>query len=293
MVLAFDVARDNPEPHRRSEERGDLTGLNQRRQPYATAPAVVREEPDILWTHVPAMKLRTGIVSLLALGLLAWFLRGTNFADVWHAGAAGARGPAHPVGADGRPDVRRPDDPVALPPQPAGRNAVSHGIQIDGHRIRRARSSARSRGGRDPAVSARAAGTAAGDLRLCHGGHGAGARSHHGAHAAGGLRLGLCRGLESSAAPARPHRILGGRWRCGCRDTAGDHVGPGHSSRADWPPGGHAGAGASGKAVQSRGSAGQHVQQRIRCDARRRASFSWPSPGRLLSGSRLRPRPGP
>ena len=29
------------------------------------------------------MNLRTGIVSLLALGLLAWFLRGTNFADVW------------------------------------------------------------------------------------------------------------------------------------------------------------------------------------------------------------------
>ncbi len=29
------------------------------------------------------MKLRTAIVSLLALGLLAWFLRGTNFADVW------------------------------------------------------------------------------------------------------------------------------------------------------------------------------------------------------------------
>ena len=29
------------------------------------------------------MKLRTGIVSLLALGLLAWFLRGTNVTDVW------------------------------------------------------------------------------------------------------------------------------------------------------------------------------------------------------------------
>ncbi len=29
------------------------------------------------------MNLRTGIVTLLALGLLAWFLRGTNFADVW------------------------------------------------------------------------------------------------------------------------------------------------------------------------------------------------------------------
>jgi glycosyltransferase 2 family protein len=29
------------------------------------------------------MNLRTGIVSLLALGLLAWFLRGTNFVDVW------------------------------------------------------------------------------------------------------------------------------------------------------------------------------------------------------------------
>ena len=29
------------------------------------------------------MKLRTGIVSLLALGLLAWFLRGTNFGEVW------------------------------------------------------------------------------------------------------------------------------------------------------------------------------------------------------------------
>jgi len=29
------------------------------------------------------MNLRTGLVTLLALGLLAWFLRGTNFADVW------------------------------------------------------------------------------------------------------------------------------------------------------------------------------------------------------------------
>jgi uncharacterized protein (TIRG00374 family) len=29
------------------------------------------------------MNLRTGIVSLLALGLMAWFLRGTNFTDVW------------------------------------------------------------------------------------------------------------------------------------------------------------------------------------------------------------------
>jgi uncharacterized protein (TIRG00374 family) len=29
------------------------------------------------------MNLRTAIVTLLALGLLAWFLRGTNFADVW------------------------------------------------------------------------------------------------------------------------------------------------------------------------------------------------------------------
>jgi uncharacterized protein (TIRG00374 family) len=29
------------------------------------------------------MKLRTGIVTLLALGLLAWFLRGTNIAGVW------------------------------------------------------------------------------------------------------------------------------------------------------------------------------------------------------------------
>ena len=29
------------------------------------------------------MNLRTGIVTLLALGLLVWFLRGTNFADVW------------------------------------------------------------------------------------------------------------------------------------------------------------------------------------------------------------------
>jgi glycosyltransferase 2 family protein len=29
------------------------------------------------------MNLRTGIVSLLAIGLLVWFLRGTNFADVW------------------------------------------------------------------------------------------------------------------------------------------------------------------------------------------------------------------
>jgi len=36
-----------------------------------------------LWAHAPQMNLRTGIVTLLALGLLAWFLRGTNFTDVW------------------------------------------------------------------------------------------------------------------------------------------------------------------------------------------------------------------
>jgi glycosyltransferase 2 family protein len=36
-----------------------------------------------LWAHSLLMNLRTGIVTLLALGLLAWFLRGTNFTDVW------------------------------------------------------------------------------------------------------------------------------------------------------------------------------------------------------------------
>lgn len=36
-----------------------------------------------MWAHFVSMNLRTGIVSLLALGLLAWFLRGTNFTDVW------------------------------------------------------------------------------------------------------------------------------------------------------------------------------------------------------------------
>ena len=36
-----------------------------------------------MWAHAPQMNLRTGIVTLLALGLLAWFLRGTNFTDVW------------------------------------------------------------------------------------------------------------------------------------------------------------------------------------------------------------------
>ena len=36
-----------------------------------------------MWAHSESMNLRTGIVSLLALALLAWFLRGTNFADVW------------------------------------------------------------------------------------------------------------------------------------------------------------------------------------------------------------------
>jgi uncharacterized protein (TIRG00374 family) len=36
-----------------------------------------------LWAHSPPMNLRTGIVSLLALALLAWFLRGANLADVW------------------------------------------------------------------------------------------------------------------------------------------------------------------------------------------------------------------
>ena len=63
---------------------GHLSGLTAPRQPYATVPVVVRGEPDILWAHSISMNLRTAFLSLLAIGLLAWFLRGTNFTDVWH-----------------------------------------------------------------------------------------------------------------------------------------------------------------------------------------------------------------
>ena len=51
-------------------------------QPYTIVSAVLVNEPDILWLP-PGMHLRTAFVSILALGLVAWFLRHANIADVW------------------------------------------------------------------------------------------------------------------------------------------------------------------------------------------------------------------
>src|SRR5688572_8678882 len=76
------ATQDNPERDRRLMGRRDLTGRDRVTQPYAIVPAVLVNEPDILW-HPPRMHLRTAIVSLLALGLVAWFLRHANIADVW------------------------------------------------------------------------------------------------------------------------------------------------------------------------------------------------------------------
>jgi uncharacterized protein (TIRG00374 family) len=83
MALTLGGAPDNPELLLRSVGKGHLTGLTRQRQPYATAPVVVREEPDILWAHSLSMNSRTVFVSLVAIGLLAWFLRGANFNEVW------------------------------------------------------------------------------------------------------------------------------------------------------------------------------------------------------------------
>ena len=51
-------------------------------QPYAIVSATRVNDPDILWL-LPRMHLRTAFVSILALGLVAWFLRHANIADVW------------------------------------------------------------------------------------------------------------------------------------------------------------------------------------------------------------------
>lgn len=52
--------------------------MTQRPQPYATESPVQGTGPDILW----GLKTRTIVVSLLAIVLLAWFLRDANLADV-------------------------------------------------------------------------------------------------------------------------------------------------------------------------------------------------------------------
>src|SRR5262245_22438445 len=44
-------ARDNPEACRRGVGTENLNGRTGHRQPYATAPAFVRKEPDILWAY--------------------------------------------------------------------------------------------------------------------------------------------------------------------------------------------------------------------------------------------------
>jgi hypothetical protein len=64
----------------------NLTGSDAASQPYAT-PAGVASESLIycvgLWTHRTfLMRTRTALVSLLAIALLAWFLRHANLADV-------------------------------------------------------------------------------------------------------------------------------------------------------------------------------------------------------------------
>lgn len=57
-------------------------------QPYASGPVAVSKQPDILCgssntLHSVTHRLRTASVSLLAIALLAWFLRDADFAEVW------------------------------------------------------------------------------------------------------------------------------------------------------------------------------------------------------------------
>jgi len=65
------------------EKVRDLTGTAPRPQPYATASALGGSQPDILCARIVGrLHLRTLVVSLLALALVVWFLRGANAGDI-------------------------------------------------------------------------------------------------------------------------------------------------------------------------------------------------------------------
>src|SRR3954467_6999784 len=60
-----------------------LTGMPKCPQPYATTPAAAREQPDILcrFPETP-MRIRTALVTLLAIALFAWFISRANLAAI-------------------------------------------------------------------------------------------------------------------------------------------------------------------------------------------------------------------
>ena len=66
---------------------GHVSERPQTSQPYARGTGVVGDQPDILCelsrTPFLTARIRTASVSLLAIALLAWFLRGANLGDVW------------------------------------------------------------------------------------------------------------------------------------------------------------------------------------------------------------------
>jgi glycosyltransferase 2 family protein len=82
MALDLDVVRDILSSSKPRGREGILAGRHDRgNRTQQHRPLCARSL--IYCGLTSSMHLRTGIVSLLALGLLAWFLRGTNFGDVW------------------------------------------------------------------------------------------------------------------------------------------------------------------------------------------------------------------
>lgn len=65
-------------------------------QPYTTVSVPAPREPDILWASVTSRattRLRAAGVSILAIALFGWFLRGASLGDVWrHVQSADPRG---------------------------------------------------------------------------------------------------------------------------------------------------------------------------------------------------------
>ena len=130
-----------------------------------------------MWAHPPLMNLRTGIVSLLALALLAWFLRAREPRRRVAAGAQARVDLLLASLADRRPDLCRPDDPLALPAQPDRRTRFRTVFRATVIGFAALGDAAGARGRRAAAVSAGAAGRAAGDVGVRDGRHGARARS--------------------------------------------------------------------------------------------------------------------
>ena len=155
-------------------------------------------------------------------------------------------------------------------------DAVSHRVQNDGHRIRGARVCFRCGSvtsfGRTPGTSGRAA-SLLGVRNDCHG---AGARSRGSALHPGGLRLGLRGRVGPSASIAQPDQSLGDDRRCDSGHTAGDHVGAGHSSRANRKAGRSACACVAREAIQSVGRLASTFSSGFAAARSALASSRWP-----------------